>query len=319
MTNKPMALAVLAVVAAIVSLQLGTSLAKSIFTEMSALGVTTLRLWFAAAIMLVVMRPWRTRLTRASLRPLACYGVALAAMNVCFYLAVARLPIGLAIAIEFTGPLGVAAFTSRRAKDLIWVGLAVAGLLLISPWADVIGHSGTAGTAGIDPLGVLYALGAAISWAAYIVAGQSAGQHLGGGASALGMCLAALVVAPLGIILVGPALWAPHVFPQIIGVAVLASVVAYGLEMYALTRIPQRVFGVMMSLEPAAGALIAMVALGELLTPLQWLAIVLVVGASIGVTASSRQRKRADATQQPPVSSPGDGHKGAPKPQTDPV
>lgn len=291
MTNRAFALPVLALVLAIISLQAGTSLAKSIFPQLQPLGVVTLRLIFGAMIMMAVLRPWRTPINKDALRPLLLYGIMLGCMNVCFYLAIERLPIGLAIAIEFTGPLAVAAFTSRQLRDLAWVGIALAGLMLISPWTEMglqLGNSPATTTASpIDPIGVVFAFGAALFWAGYIIFGQTAGQKLGAAASAWGMGVAAITIAPLGALLVGSNLWVPPVFPAVLGVAVLATAIPYALEMHALAKIPKRVFGVMMSLEPAAGALIALAALGERLAPIQWLAITLVITASAGITASA--------------------------------
>ncbi|MFW0759106.1 threonine/homoserine exporter RhtA [Pseudomonas sp. H11T01] len=266
---------------AMASIQSGASLAKSMFPVVGAQGTTTLRLVFASIIMLLLLRPWRAKLTARSLRTVIVYGMALGGMNFLFYMSLRSVPLGIAVALEFTGPLAVAVYASRRAIDFLWIGLAVIGLLLLIPRGDT--------SAGIDLLGAGYALGAGICWAVYILFGQKAGADNGVQTAALGVMIAALFVAPIGIVHAGTALLTPSLIPIAIGVAVLSTAVPYTLEMVALTRMPARTFGTLMSIEPAIGALSGLVFLHEYLSLAQWLAIGCIILASIGATMTMRR------------------------------
>jgi inner membrane transporter RhtA len=270
-------------VSSIVSLQVGAAFAKQLFTMAGPAGVVSLRLLFAALILLVVWRPsWR--LDRKALAVVVAYGIVLAGMNYFIYHAIDRIPLGVAVTIEFLGPLAVAVFGSRRKLDLLWAGFAATGVLLLS---RVDG--------GLDWVGVLFALLAAALWASYILITPKLGQHTTGGAGlALAMTFGALVALPFGVVEAGPALLNPPVL--IIGcvVAVMSSVVPYSLELEALRRIPPRVFGVLMSLEPAVAALAGLVVLGEALGAMQWIAIGCVVLASVGATRSITSAQTRD-------------------------
>jgi inner membrane transporter RhtA len=271
--------------AAMVSVQFGASLVKGLFPQVGAQGATTLRVVIAAVILVAVLRPWRRLPARTSWAPLIAYGAALGLMNLTFYAALARIPLGLAVAIEFTGPLAVAVLASRRAVDFLWIALAVGGLLVLLPIGDPR-HA-------LDPLGVGLALGAGFFWALYIVFGRRAGEAHGAQATAVGMVVAALVVLPAGVMQAGAGLLAPHVLLVGAGVAVLSSVLPYTCEMYALTRIPVRVFGVLMSLEPALAAAAGWLILHERLTPLQVAAMAAIMIASLGTTFSLRRVRPA--------------------------
>lgn len=265
---------------AMASIQSGASLAKSMFPVVGAQGTTTLRLVFASIIMLLILRPWRVRMDSNTLRNVIIYGMALGGMNFLFYMSLRTVPLGVAVALEFTGPLAVAIFASRRALDFLWIALAVAGLLLLIP----IGQSSSA----IDLLGASYALGAGACWALYILYGQKAGAEHGVQTAALGVVIAALFVAPIGVVHAGSALLTPALIPVALGVAILSTALPYSLEMVALTRMPTRTFGTLMSIEPAFGALSGLLFLGEVLTPAQWLAIAAIIGASVGATLTMR-------------------------------
>jgi inner membrane transporter RhtA len=269
---------------AMASIQSGASLAKSMFPIVGAQGTTTLRLIFASIIMLLLLRPWRAKLTASSLRTVIVYGMALGGMNFLFYMSLKTIPLGIAVALEFTGPLAVAVYASRRAMDFLWIGLAVIGLLLLIP------SGGT--SAGIDLIGVGYALGAGICWALYILFGQKAGADNGVQTAALGVMIAALFVAPIGIVHAGAALLTPSLIPIAIGVAILSTALPYTLEMVALTRMPARTFGTLMSIEPAFGALSGLLFLHEYLSPAQWLAIACIILASVGATMTMRRESR---------------------------
>ncbi|WEJ23511.1 threonine/homoserine exporter RhtA [Pseudomonas sp. SD17-1] len=266
---------------AMASIQSGASLAKSMFPLVGAQGTTTLRLIFASLIMLVLLRPWRARFTSSTLKSVIIYGLALGGMNFLFYMSLRSVPLGIAVALEFTGPLAVALYASRRAMDFVWIGLAVVGLLLLIP----IGQTGAA----IDLVGAGYALGAGVCWALYILYGQKAGAEHGIQTAALGVMVAALFVAPIGIVHAGSALLNPALLPVAIGVAILSTALPYSLEMVALTRLPARTFGTLMSIEPAFGALSGLLFLNEVLSMAQWLAIAAIIAASVGATLSMRR------------------------------
>ena len=266
---------------AMASIQSGASLAKSMFPIVGAQGTTTLRLIFASIIMVLLLRPWRARLDASTLRSVIIYGMALGGMNFLFYMSLRSVPLGIAVALEFTGPLTVALLASRRALDFVWIALAVLGLLLLIP----VGQTG----GGIDPLGAGYALGAGVCWALYILYGQRAGAENGIQTAALGVVIAALFVAPIGIVHAGSALLTPALLPVALAVAVLSTALPYSLEMVALTRMPARTFGTLMSIEPAFGALSGLLFLGEQLTLWQWLAILAIITASVGATLSMKR------------------------------
>ncbi|MCE4226873.1 EamA family transporter [Methylobacterium sp. C25] len=276
-----MLLPLLALVAGMISIQVGAALAKSLFPVVGASGVTALRVGISAVILVAAWRPWRRHLALADARAIVLYGCALGAMNLLFYQSLRTIPLGVAVAIEFVGPLSVALFSSRRSADFAWIGLAVIGLGLLLPLHD---------QATIDPLGAAYALAAGVCWALYIVFGQRAGQAHGGQAVSLGMAVAALLVAPFGIVEAGAKLLEPQALLTGLIVAVMSSALPYSLEMYGLRRLPRQVFGVTMSLEPAVAALAALVVLGERLSPLQGVAIGCVIAASAGITVGSRRR-----------------------------
>lgn len=273
---------VILVIVAMISIQTGATIAKSMFPIVGAPGATALRLFFAALILMIVMRPWRTMPEKGGWRPILLYGAALGGMNLLYYMALQRLPLGIAVALEFTGPLAVAMLGSRRPLDFLWVGLAIAGLLLLLP----VG----VGATSIDPVGAGFALAAGGCWALYIVFGQKAGGDHGTRSVAWGSMVAATLVVPIGIADAGAALLNMGVIPMAIGVAVLSTALPYTLEMKALTQLPSRVFGTMMSIEPAIGALSGLIILGERLTVLQWGAIGAVVAASFGAALTIAPR-----------------------------
>ncbi|ATR83902.1 threonine/homoserine exporter RhtA [Pseudomonas sp. HLS-6] len=266
---------------AMASIQSGASLAKSLFPLIGAQGTTTLRLIFASVIMLLLLRPWRAKLNASTLKTVLIYGAALGGMNLLFYMSLRTVPLGIAVALEFTGPLAVALYASRRAVDFLWIGLAVLGLALLIP----VGQTGT----GIDLVGACYALGAGVCWALYILYGQKAGADNGIQTAALGVVIAAFVVAPFGIAHAGTDLLSPALIPVAIGVAILSTALPYSLEMVALTRMPAKTFGTLMSIEPAFGALSGLLFLNEVLSLTQWLAIAAIITASAGATLSLRR------------------------------
>lgn len=270
----------LAVLGSVTSLCIGTSFAKKLFPLVGAEGTSALRVGFSALVLLAVWRPWRWPLSRPDAGSIVRYGLTLGTMNLLFYLALRTIPFGIAVAIEFSGPLAVAMWSSRRPMDFLWLASAIAGLAMILP----LGHGST-----LDPTGVLLALGAAVCWALYIVFGKRAGHLHAGHSVSLGLVAASLVVVPYGVIHAGAALLDPAILAAGLGVAIVSSAVPMSLEMMAMKRLPSETFGIMVSLEPAVASLLAMVLLGEHLTSLQWLAIGFIVLASIGSTVTARR------------------------------
>lgn len=276
---------VLLLLVSMVSIQAGASLAKSLFPQVGAMGATAMRLGFGTLLLWIVFRPWRMQWRTLPWRMLLGYGISLGVMNSLFYLALETVPLGIAIALEFTGPLALAILGSRRPRDFVWVALAVGGLLLLVPWTEQ--------QAPLDPRGAAFALGAGVCWALYIVFGQKAGAEHGARSVAMGSAIAAMVAVPWGVMHAGADLLAPALLPVGLGVAVLSMALPYTLEMMALTRLPVRTFGMLMSLEPAVGALCGFVFLHEHLSVLQWLAIAAVIVASAGATMGVRQQPAA--------------------------
>lgn len=262
---------------AMISVQIGAALVKGLFPAAGVAGATTLRLVLASMILSAIWRPWRMRPTAREARSILVYGIAMGCMNYCFYSALSRIPLGIAVALEFTGPLAVAIASSHRAVDYLWVVLAALGLLVLLP----LGHRSISG------VGIAFALGAGLFWALYIVFGRKAGTAHGGVTTAMGTVVGALVIAPIGVMQAGSALVDPALLPAALGVAILSSALPYSLEMFALTRIPTKTFGVLMSAEPALGALSGFAFLHERLSLIQWAAIASIMAASAGSAATS--------------------------------
>ncbi|GGL99772.1 EamA family transporter [Deinococcus aerophilus] len=274
-----------ALLLSMLSIQGGAAFAKTLFPTLGPLGTTGLRVGLAAALLALVFRPNLRLLTREDWRAVLPYGAALGLMNLTFYLSLTHLPLGLAVTLEFVGPLLLALFSSRRAVDFAWVALAALGIALIAPL--------TGGGAALDPLGVVLALTAGGFWAGYILAGGAVGQRLPGTTGVVaGMLVAAVICVPFGVAQAGVGLLAPGALLGGLGVAALSSALPYTLEMRALRAIPARVFGVMMSLEPALAALSGLLFLSERLSVRQWLALLCVIAASAGISLTSARRAR---------------------------
>jgi inner membrane transporter RhtA len=270
-----------AVMAGLAAQNVGAAVAKQLFPLVGAEGVTALRVGISALLLLAAIRPWRRPLGRADALNLLVYGFTLGLMNLLIYRAFDLIPIGIAVAIDVTGPLAVVLLSSRRPRDFGWVACAAAGLALLLPLR--------AGSAALAPAGVAYAVGAAVCWAFYIVSGKRASTLEGGQAVAWGMLAASLFTVPVGVVHAGAGLLAPGVLAGGCAVALLSSALPYSLEMFALKRLPRRVFGILVSSAPAVGALAGFFVLGERLAPLQWLAIALVIAASAGSAATARR------------------------------
>ena len=286
------------VLGSVCSVQIGAAIAKGLFEDLGPAGTVFLRTAFAALVLIAIWRPWRALRRTARLSPdpaergsiplLFAFGFALAVMNLCFYEALSRIPLGVAVTLEFTGPLGVAIAGSRRALDVLWVTLAAAGILLLAPLGRLFGES----SGGVDPVGAGLALLAGAFWAAYILlSGRTGRAYPGGTGLALAMGISTVLLLPVGVIDAGYALLDPVLLAAGFGVAMLSSAIPYSLEIEALRRLPTRVFGVLMSLEPAVGAAAGFVVLGEVLNARSIAAIALVVAASAGASLVARKGK----------------------------
>jgi inner membrane transporter RhtA len=261
------------VLGAVTSVQFGSAFAKGIFDEVGAGGTVFLRVVSAAVVLALIWRPPLRGHGRRELLVAVLFGLSLAGMNLAFYSALDRIPLGIAVTFEFVGPLAVAVFGSRRRLDLVWVALAAAGILLLSDF----------GGADLDGVGVALALLAGGFWAAYILLSVRVGRAFPGGSGlALAMLVATLPLAPVGIADGGAELLSPAVLAVGVGVGMMSSAIPYTLELEALRRLPAGVFGVLMSLEPAVAALAGFVVLGEDLVGREVVAIVMVVAASAG-------------------------------------
>ncbi len=279
--KSPAWMPVLVLIVSMLSIQSGASLAKSLFPLIGAPGVTALRLALGTLILVVIFKPWRLRFAKEQRLPLLLYGLSLGAMNYMFYLSIQRIPLGIAVALEFTGPLAVALFASRRAVDFIWVILAVLGLCFLLPLGQDVAH--------VDLTGALLALGAGAGWAIYILSGQRAGAEHGPATVAMGSLIAAVIFVPLGVLQSVDVSWHWSILPIGLAIAVLSTALPYSLEMLALTRLPTRTFGTLMSLEPGLAAISGMIFLGETLTGTQTLALAAIIAASMGSTLTMRR------------------------------
>jgi inner membrane transporter RhtA len=279
-------LAVAMTLGGIASVQLGSALVTTVFEELGPGGAVLLRTTFAAAVLIAIWRPPAGSLRGTTARDVALFGVVLGLMNLSFYEALDRLPLGIAVTLEFTGPLAVAILGSRTRLDVLWALVAAAGILLFAP---DIGD-------GLDPVGVGFALVAASMWGCYIVLSARVGRTSAGlGGLSAAMVFAALLLIPIGVHDGGAELLGPEALATAFAVAMLSSAVPYALELQALRRLPANTFGVLLSLEPAAAASIGAVALGQALAGREILAIALVVTASAGALSSARAPEAATA------------------------
>ena len=290
------ALPLLAVFGSVVALGVGTSFAKQLFPVVGSLGTTALRVGFSALLLLLIWRPWRKPLSRAEVMSLIRYGVALGCMNLMFYQSLKTIPFGVAVAIEFSGPLTLAVFTSRQRIDFLWIALAIAGLALLLPFGNISIDGNDA--QALNPEGVLCALVAAVFWAAYILFGKRVGHLHAGHSVSLGLSVAAITVVPFGVWHAGSALWQPQILLAGLVVGAISSAIPISLEMVALKRLTPGAFGVMTSMEPAVAALLGLLVLNEQLTAPQWLAIGLVMCAAAGSAATSQPTVHRSAADE---------------------
>jgi inner membrane transporter RhtA len=267
------------VLLAILSVQMGAGLAKNLFGQLPPSAVVFLRIAAGTLVLGLLVRPRLRGLSRGDLAVGTAFGVTLGLMNLSFYEALARLPMGITVAIEFLGPLSVAVAASRRRLDLLWVLLAATGIALLAPWGEA---------SRLSWIGIAFALGAGLFWGGYILLSAATGARFPGATGlSLAMIVSLVVVAPVGITTGGADLLTPELLLIGFGVGLLSSVIPYSLELEALRRMPKRVFGILMSLEPAVAALVGLVVLGEILHLREWAAIGCVVIASVGASRST--------------------------------
>jgi len=286
------------VLTGVFSVQFGAGLAARLFAQIAPAAVNGLRLWTSAVVMAVAgARPLRTALSGLMRRRawrdaavVAGFGLTLAVMNFSIYQSFARIPLGIAVTVEFLGPLGLAVASSRRLLDLLWVGLAGTGVALLARGAAVAGGHGTVA------IGLAFGLLAAVSWAGYILLSKATGQRFPGSTGlTIAMVVAAVVITPVGVAAGRGALLRPGILLTGLGIGLLSSIIPYSLEMEALRRIPPRVFGIWMSLEPAVAALVGLVLLGQALAAREWLAIGCVMIACAGAARGSREPQAPEA------------------------
>lgn len=265
----------LLVLLAIVSIQIGAALAVRLFPALGPAGIVFLRVGFSALMLLAVSRPSVRSVPARGLLLIAAYGALIGAMNLCFYEAIDRIPLGVAVTIEFTGPLCVAVFNTRRLLHGAWIALAVVGLAIMSP---SIGHR-------LDPLGVMFALLAGCGWGGFVLLSARVGRAFERGVGlSLGMAAGALLLAP--VFLASGAAWrlTPTLLLGGLAVALLATAIPFSLEFEALKRLPPRTYGVLVTLEPAVAMLVGMVVLGEAVSPGNVIAMVCVSVAALGMS-----------------------------------
>lgn len=283
--NTPHIQALLLLLIAMISIQSSGSLAKILFQQFPILTVSSLRLLLGSIILAVIFKIWQINFKQVRWKAIVSYGIALAGMNALFYLSIDRLPLGIAVSFEFIGPLSVALYYARQKFDFVWVGLAIVGLVLLFPFDQA--------SQSLDPLGIVFALGAGAFWAIYIVAGQKPSGVSGNHTVCLGMFVGMLCLLPIALFTGMPAsVFEPSNLIYFIALAVLASALPFSLEMIALRNLSALSFGTLMSVEPAIAALSGFVFLGEQLLWTQWLALTVIIAASIGCTVTTQKAKK---------------------------
>lgn len=289
MTPRSPLLPVLACCVAMACFQLGAALAKQLFVSVGPMGAASLRLLIGSAVLIALTRPWRSWPERVPKLALAGLGASVAGAILFYYLAIDRLPLGIAMPVQFLGPLVLATVMSRGIVDLLWVALAGVGI-----WC-LLGTGGAGGP--IDWLGIFFALGAALSWAIYILSGKAAGNALGNVAAPVSLGIAAIILLPIGAASAGTTLLNPTILPLAILVAIVSATIPFWLELYAMPRLPTRTFSVLMSLEPVFAVLFGLVMLGEHLSLVQTFGVALVIGSSIGSVLTIRESETTAGRQ----------------------
>lgn len=269
---------------AMISMQSSGALAKILFDQFPVLTISAMRLLLGSLILAVIFKIWQADFKQVKWKAIATYGIALAGMNALFYLSISRIPLGIAVAFEFIGPLSVALFHARQRFDFVWVGLAILGLVLLFPFKQA--------SASLDPVGIVFALGAGACWALYIIAGQRPSGVSGNHTVCLGMFIGMLCLMPIALFTGMPiSVFEPSNLIYFIALAILASALPFSLEMIALRNLSALSFGTLMSLEPAIAAFSGFIFLGEQLLWTQWLALATIISASIGCTVTTQKAR----------------------------
>ena len=280
----PIVQAPLILLIAMISMQSSGSFAKYLFGQFPILTVSAMRLLLGAVILALIFKIWQIHFRQIKWPAIISYGLALAGMNLLFYLSINRLPLGIAVSFEFIGPLSVVLFYARQKFDFVWVGLAILGLVLLFPFDQA--------AQPLDPIGMAFALGAGACWALYIVAGQRPSGVSGNHTVCLGMFVGMLVLMPIALFAGMPAhTFEPMSLLYFVALAILASALPFTLEMIALRNLSALSFGTLMSLEPVIAALSGLLFLGETLLWTQWLALATIISASVGCTVTAQKRK----------------------------
>ncbi|XKM14223.1 EamA family transporter [Orbaceae bacterium ac157xtp] len=271
------------IIISMATVQGSSSLAKYLFPVLGPAGMTAWRLVFSSILLTFIFKPWRKPITKKALLYVALYGIVLGSMNFSFYSSINRIPIGIAVAIELTGPIVVAMFSARKVVDFMWLAIAIVGLSMLLPIHEA--------NADLDPLGIIFALCAGACWAMYIIFGRKAGTLYGSSSVALGSIIASFIAFPLGVWQSGAIMFSVEVLPLALIVALLASAIPYALDMIALPKVPALTFSTLMSLCPVLGALSGFVFLNEKLDVLQWCAMGCIIISSIGTVFSIKRNK----------------------------
>ena len=283
--NAPHLQALVLLFIAMISMQSSGALAKTLFDQFPVLTISAMRLLLGSLILAVIFKIWQVNFKQVKWSSIISYGIALAGMNALFYLSIHRIPLGIAVAFEFIGPLSVALFHARQKFDFIWVGLAILGLALLFPFDQA--------KQSLDPIGIAFALAAGACWALYIIAGQRPSGVSGNHTVCLGMFVGMLCLMPIAIFSgLSFAVFEPSNLIYFIALAILASALPFTLEMIALRNLTALSFGTLMSLEPAIAAFSGFIFLGEQLLWTQWLALATIICASIGCTYTTQKAKK---------------------------
>ncbi len=273
-----------------ISVQASASMAKYLFPLLGPAAMTAWRLFFSASLLAFIFKPWRKPITKPAIKYIVLYGIALGCMNLSFYNAISRIPLGIAVALELTGPIMVAMFSGRRLIDFICLGIAITGLVMLLPLRQA--------SSDLDPVGILLALNAGLCWAGYILCGRKAGELYGASSVAVGSIIATLILFPIGVWQGGSNMFSIEIVPLVFIVSLLGSVIPHGLDMVALPRIPAQTFSTLMSLSPVFAALSGLIFLHEQLTHYQWLAIIFIIISSIGTVLSMHKSTRIKVENQ---------------------
>lgn len=290
--NTPYLQALILLFIAMISMQSSGALAKILFDQFPVLTISAMRLLLGSLILAVIFKIWQADFKQVKWKSIASYGIALAGMNALFYLSISRIPLGIAVAFEFIGPLSVALFHARQKFDFIWVSLAILGLVLLFPFKQA--------SASLDPVGIAFALGAGACWALYIIAGQRPSGVSGNHTVCLGMFIGMLCLMPIALFTGMPiSVFEPSNLIYFIALAILASALPFSLEMIALRNLSALSFGTLMSLEPAIAAFSGFIFLGEQLLWTQWLALATIISASIGCTVTTQKARSSHKKTTP--------------------